>query len=530
MPEKTDNPASATALPAEGSGGTPDADIEIPGKGPSGKLNGFSFDASSEPPRKSSAVLDLSGVKHVQGPSTAPPPAPENTQKDEQEEPPPLALDIPHPFTKRILNPREVLEEKLKKVRDSEFELERALERTQFLKKLEKHKFLLSLKAKTLPALFGLAVLLVIAGIVVLTINSNREEQKRKEEAAKREARLKKEKEAAKNPPKRMEPKPAKASPKPEEPKAAAAPQPNERKDPPPPVQPDRNDKPAAAVPTDAPATAKAKTVQESGNGRASRNAKDSIPQPPAADAASLLEIQISEAKALAYEKMKSSDPEQAVLDLNDTLKKLGLRGAKLAVNVVKAAQTLPDPAFSQICLDAMAKDPSCAMQWSLYRLRHKMLYDGELPAAHELDSLPGNAAGRELRMISLIAIGDYDKALQTPVPNDEAPDFWKTFLQWRQNLGDWQPDAQKLAFKESSCGNSGKCIAARLWLGSVKYEDARTLSASLPNQEAPILRLMLAEYSKKTGNAIASQIMYTKALNAKPNLYKRMIEHLRDN
>ncbi len=268
-----------------------------------------------------------------------------------------------------------------------------------------------------------------------------------------------------------------------------------------------------------------------------SANAKAQEPQeeepkapPPPPDPIKDNAAFIAAAKAEALAKIKEGQAEQGLMGFGAKLKSKGIGGSAMANLIVPLAMMAPDPSYAVSCVDALLKDPAYLGKAKALALMNKLQYQGVLPQEAELGELENSPEARELKAIAALSRGDFDGVMLIDVPESEFPSFWKTFVDWRRDGLTWKDNAQALLKREEKEGHEAKAAAVKLWLGTMKIEEARELADALPAPEAALLRLICAERYKKDGNNISAKILFLKALHPTPNPYKKMVVKLREN
>jgi tetratricopeptide (TPR) repeat protein len=226
-------------------------------------------------------------------------------------------------------------------------------------------------------------------------------------------------------------------------------------------------------------------------------------------------------ARLAAYSKAYSGDIDTAIKKYNDFLEKKKMGPSERALALIPLAQMRKTPEMSSDLLKILEKDSKFYNEYRCFYLRHKAIYSHI--SASDFSQWESEKT-RLYRIIGLLAKGETKKVLLLPVPPSEFPDFWKTFIGWRENNKHWRRNAVKLYQKDIKGRGRVKSIAAGLWLGRVTPEKALKTLNSLNPEDDPVLYFVLAEYWRKAGNKTRQKEFYEKAVKLKGNPYRGVI------
>ncbi|MBN1864500.1 MAG: hypothetical protein JW808_06330 [Victivallales bacterium] len=189
-------------------------------------------------------------------------------------------------------------------------------------------------------------------------------------------------------------------------------------------------------------------------------------------------------------------------------------------------AQTLEDDSESTRILSEMAQFEELKDFSVTQTIRTKLIY-GKL-----MDTDFHNVSAQDVklyRILFLIGEGRLNDVMMLPTLKEEFPEFWKVFIAWRRDMSGWEKNSETLIKKNNNFPPYR--ISAELWLSIMAPAEAERQAVLIGYENRPLLYLMIAEKYRKDGNRIKASISYQTALKSPPpNIYKKVIEHLKDN
>lgn len=129
----------------------------------------------------------------------------------------------------------------------------------------------------------------------------------------------------------------------------------------------------------------------------------------------------------------------------------------------------------------------------------------------------------KRLQLIHILNTEKAENVLALPESDNPNVNFWKCFIRWRDNLGDWRSLAERLSGKASQ--PTVFAIAGALWLDKITIPQAKRLGALLNPEAYPLLHFIIAEKYRKAGEKIKAKIHYIKALKNERSVYHGLVK-----
>jgi predicted Zn-dependent protease len=133
----------------------------------------------------------------------------------------------------------------------------------------------------------------------------------------------------------------------------------------------------------------------------------------------------------------------------------------------------------------------------------------------------------RKFYIIYLMGKGQYSTIMNLSVKKENAPDFWKLLIRWKQDIPSWKQKSYKLLKKNSD--NILISTVVKLWLKQITTYQAEQVVNSIDYIDRPLLIAIIAEQCRKNGKNLRAKILFYKAFTyPNPNIYTQMINYMR--
>ncbi len=223
---------------------------------------------------------------------------------------------------------------------------------------------------------------------------------------------------------------------------------------------------------------------------------------------------------------LRTSQKTSPLKDYQDFLSKEGIPRQEQLKLMLPLAQLLEDDSQCMRLLEEMSEFEELDDFATAQHIRTKLIY-GKLQES-DFDKISSRDV-KLYRILFLLGEGRLNDVMMLPTLKEDFPDFWKVFIAWRRDVSSWEKNSELLLKKKQD--SPPHRISAELWLSTMSPAEAEKHAVLIGYEHRPLMYLMIAEKYRKDRNSIRAAISYQTALGSPPpNIYKKVIEYLKDN